>query len=170
MAYTNLQFFDDMLKLSFSNYMKINWRYDEPVTVEGTETYYKYTLKGDNKLAKGWETAEYQDAIDRMSNYCKTLMDIIPLYDYETKRRRTVGNYSTLDSTVVTNAFCSLIEAINNLSQELRNTNTSDKRLTNNELKDLLYSTLNSPDNWIDILTNIFGTKSTTLLNRLKDV
>lgn len=155
-AYINLQFFDVRLKNSFGKYIKINRKYKEPITLDKyNKKIYKYTLTtGNTEMIKGWETSDYQDAIDQMSGYSQILIESIPLIDYYTHDKIKIAKFQQLNTVYFINAFISLRSAIINTSEAY-------------DLQTLLTETVNNPNKWITILDKIFKSNS-TINNLLK--
>lgn len=154
-AYINLQFFDSRIRQSFGKYININQSYDEPITTIDNTQIYKYTLSvGNAEMIKGWETADYQDAIDQMSGYSQILIESIPLISYDTNDRTRIAQFQQLNAVYFNNAFINLRNAISNMSD-------------GSTLQMLLSQTLDQPDRWIDILRKIFETNNKTIISNL---
>lgn len=157
-AYTNLQFFDERLKQSFGKYININRDYDEPITTENGTDIYKYTLAtGNSEMVKGWETSDYQDAIDQMSGYSQILIESIPLISYDNGTRTKIARYQRLNAVYFNNALVNLRSAIINAADSLT-------------LQQLLAETLDKPQKWEEILETIFkSSDSKTIIKNLLD-
>ena len=160
-AYINLQFFDARLKQSFGKYININRDYNEPITEDNGTKVYKYTLAtGNSEMTKGWETADYQDAIDQMSGYSQILIENIPLISYDTNDRTRIAKFQRLNAVYFNNAIVNLRSAIMNMPPSYNNQDA--------DLHQMLENTLNNPDEWINILWTIFkSSRSKTIISNL---
>lgn len=155
-AYINLQFFDERLEQAFGKYININRDYDEPITTENDTDVYKYTLAtGNSEMIKGWETADYQDAINQMARYSQILIESIPLLSYDEGVRTQIARYQHLNAVYFNNAIVNLRSAIANMVDGL-------------ELQELLAQTLDNPEKWKKILRTIFkSSNSKSIINNL---
>ena len=160
-AYINLQFFDARLKQSFGKYININRDYNEPITEDNGTKVYKYTLAtGNSEMIKGWEIADYQDAIDQMSGYSQILIENIPLLSYDTNDRTRIAKFQRLNAVYFNNAIVNLRSAIMNMPPSYNNQDA--------DLHQMLENTLNNPDEWINILQTIFkSSRSKTIISNL---
>ena len=154
-AYINLQFFDQRLKQCFGKYLQINRDYDEPITTEDNNKIYKYTLStGNSEMIKGWETSDYQDAIDQMSGYSSILIETIPLLQYNKNNKTTIARFQTLNAVYFNNAIMNLRSAIENMADGV-------------VLQQLLNETLDRPEAWGEIFEEIFKSSNSTIIKNL---
>ena len=92
-AYVNLNYFDDILKECFGDYIDINYNYDQPIVLEqndgSTQVSYKYSFaRGNINAVKTWGV-EVRDALEEMSKFQQILIKSIPIYNYETRSIET---------------------------------------------------------------------------------
>ncbi len=89
-AYVNLNYFDDILKECFGDYINIDYNYDQPIVIEqdgfgSTQISYKYSFaRGNLNAVKTWGV-EVRDALEEMSKFQQILIKSIPIYNYETR-------------------------------------------------------------------------------------
>ena len=62
-------------------------------------------------MIKGWETADYQDAIDQMSGYSQILIESIPLISYDTNDRTRIAKFQRLNAVYFNNAIVNIVIA-----------------------------------------------------------
>lgn len=157
-AYVNLQFFDQCLQQTFGKYIQIDKNYDEPINVTEKGTVYKYSLStGNAQMVKGWETADYQDAIDQLSGYSGILIDNIKLLSYETGEAVRKGYDYSITPVQFANAIINLRSAVDNLP--------FDKSAE--ELKRKLEMTLINPEEWVSIIKSLFNRGNKDKLSQL---
>ena len=92
-AYVNLNYFDDILKECFGDYINIDYNYDQPIVIEqndgSTQVSYKYSFaRGNVNAVKTWGP-ELQDALKEMSKFQQILIKSIPIYNYDTRSIET---------------------------------------------------------------------------------
>ena len=151
-SYVSLRYFDTLLKYKLGKVVSINKDSEDNIEQPVFENKYSFSASI-NELARGWETAENQDALERSSNFSKMLVENITMRNYKTGRPEQYNISTTQFAFAFTNLFNVIVM------------NSSD----NEKFKTYIYKMHSNPKKYIKkILKDIFiGNQSENLRKKL---